>query len=199
MQLMVAICASVFLVAETRVFPDEVGINSPSIKLVVVLSCLFLLGYLGKAGEMDAKLDVQVKHDNLFVATSSTPYEEGSVVNGATLAVLPTTPTSSPTELEGSFEVVTVTTLDSEEVRYTVRRVTPTTKYEVASPITDEEVFANGGKGAAVLLGVAFLTGSVTILGTSKKEWKTGLLYFCIYMAFALLLAMPGFLPHTVS
>ena len=76
MQLMVAICASVFLVAETRVFPDEVGINSPSIKLVVVLSCLFLLGYLGKAGEMDAKLDVQVKHDNLFVATSSTPYEE---------------------------------------------------------------------------------------------------------------------------
>ena len=98
--------------------------------------------------------------------------------------MLPTTPTSSPTELEGSFEVVTVTTLDSEEVRYTVRRVTPTTKYEVASPITNEEVFANGGKGAAVLLGVAFLTGSVTILGTSKKEWKTGLLYFCIYMAF---------------
>lgn len=190
MQLCISLASVMFLISNTQVTPGEMGINQPTVKLVVVLSSFILVCMVSSMGVMEDNLRVAVVPDNVIQALSKSGsvYAAGDIVNGDDFEDVH----NKHNIIDEDVIVNSVNVISDGETIYKLIRKTPRFKYDYSKIIDAYHVSERSHKGALYLTILGTMAFGVTVIGTSSRVKRVRNNIFLVMVALTALIASPG-------
>jgi hypothetical protein len=143
---------------------------------------MFIMG-----DSMRPSLDVSIEPDNLVLGMSSEELDETELTSHEKFDKGEALPA-------GNYHIIKLVKRDDETSSYTYRLVGDEPKFKFNKNETTVEPSDNYGLGIGIFMGLAALTGGYTfMMASGKKELKTRLGYFALFMAYAFVLTIPAY------